>query len=150
MRRAAHPVAGGDVGRLAGAALLVVSVVWHRKRYPPYGAGAPDKCPAACLFLYQRNRRQRKVFGTPNSHLSVLRYCRAIPRAVACGVRLQSQVALHRLRSSNAPRSVIFELRGRAQKLPSLLATPPLPSPRGETSFCSAVRQKEQKRIRFL
>ena len=34
------------------------SVVRHRKRYRPMRR-TPDGCPAACLFLWQRNRRQR-------------------------------------------------------------------------------------------
>ncbi len=89
----------------------------------PMGRGRRTSVRLRASFFIKETGGKEK-FGTPNSHLSVLRYCRAIPRVVAFGVRLQSLMALHRLRSSNAPRSVIFELRGRAQKLPSLLATP--------------------------
>ncbi len=134
MRRAAHPClrwgcrafcgsrASCGFGRLASKA---VPALWGG------GAGQVSGCVPLSLEKKPAAKKSSQLLAPYSADLPM--DVRPL-RAVAFGVRLQSLMALHRLRSSNAPRSVVFELRGRAQKLPSLLATPFRP-PEGKPPF---------------
>ncbi len=103
---------------------------------PPHGAGAGHSSGCVPLSL-EKKPATKKKFDTSKCHLSILRYCMAIPRAVAFGVRLQCLPACI---GSLFERSSLGRFRApwEGSKTP-FAPRYPLPSPRGDTFFCSHV-----------